>query len=109
MKFDIINENNLNLTLINARFIRPLDEELLNRIASENKPILVYEQVVEASCLAMMITYYFIKNKYNVSNINNMCFKTDEIVTHGDIKDVLEHYHLGDKDILEAIKNIWKD
>ena len=106
---NIINENNLNLTLINARFIRPLDEELLNKIANENKPIFIYEQVVEASNLAMMITYYFIKNKYNVSNINNLCFKTDEIVTHGDIKEVLDYYHLGDKDILEAIKNIWKD
>ena len=105
----IIEDNKLDLTLINARFIRPLDEELLKRIASDNKPILIYEQVVEASNLAMMITFYFVQNKLNISNINNMCFSTNEIVTHGDIKEVLEYYKLGDKDILERIKEIWKD
>ena len=105
----LIEENQLDLTLINARFIRPLDEKLLNKIASDNKPILIYEQVVEASSLAMMITFYFVQNKFNIANINNMCFKTNEIVTHGDISEVLEYYKLGDKDILERIKEIWKD
>ena len=106
---EIIEANKLDLTLINARFIRPLDETLLNKIASDDKPILIYEQVVESSSLAMMITFYFVQNKLNIANINNMCFKTDEIVTHGDIKEVLEYYQLGDKDILERIKEIWKD
>ena len=105
----IIEENKLDLTLINARFIRPLDEKLLNKIASDNKPILIYEQVVEASSLAMMITFYFVQKKFNVANINNMCFDTNEIVTHGGITEVLEYYKLGDKDILERIKEIWKD
>ena len=106
---NIIKENNLDLTLINARFIRPLDEELLKTINEENKPILIYEQVVAASSLAMMITYFYASNKYNTSNINTMSFDTNEIVTHGDISEVLEHYHLGDEDILERIKEIWKD
>ena len=105
----IIEDTNLDLTLINARFIRPLDEKLLNKIAIDNKPILIYEQVVEASSLAMMITFYFVQNKFNVANINNMCFDTNEIVTHGGITEVLEYYKLGDKDILERIKEIWKD
>ena len=32
-----------------------------------------------------------------------------EIYNDGDIKEVLEYYQLGDKDILERIKEIWKD
>ena len=106
---NIINENNLDLTLINARFIRPLDNELLIKIAKDNKPILIYEQVVASSNLAMMITYFFTSYKYNTSNINSMSFDTNQIVTHGDIMEVLDYYHLGDKDILERIKEIWKD
>ena len=105
----IIEDNQLDLTLINARFIRPLDEKLLHKMASDDKPILIYEQVVEASSLAMMITFFFVQNKLNISNINSMCFSTEDIVTHGDIKEVLECYKLGDKDILERIKAIWKD
>lgn len=105
----IILENNLNLTLVNARFIRPLDTELLNQIAKEDKPIFIYEQVVESSSLAMMITFYFAQNKLSTKNINYMSFNTNQIVTHGDIKEVLEYYNLGEKDILERIRQIWKD
>ena len=71
--------------------------------------MLIYEQVISSSSLAMMITYHFASNRYNISNIHSMSFDTNEIVTHGDIKEVLEYYHLGDKDILERIKDIWKD
>lgn len=103
----LVNENNLDLTVINARFIRPLDKDFLLKIG--NKPILVYEQVIESSSLAMMISYFLSSNNINTNNLHHMAFDTNQIVTHGDIIDVLDYYHLGDKDILERIKEIWKD
>ena len=106
---NIVKENNLDISVINARFIRPLDKELLLKIASENKPILVYEQVVEASSLAMMIAYLLTCNNLAINNLYHMAFDVNQIVTHGDISDVLDYYHLGDKDILAKIKSIWKD
>ena len=105
----IVEDNKLDLTIVNARFIRPLDQKLLDKIAFDNKPILIYEQVVESSSLAMMINFYFTQNKYNTSLINYMAFNTNQIITHGDIIEVLDYYHMGDKDILEKIKSIWKD
>lgn len=105
----IVNENNLDIQIINARFIRPLDEELLLNIAKDNKPIFIYEQVIESSSLAMMIIYFLSKNNCDTSNIYHMSFDTNQIVTHGDISEVLDYYNLGDKAILKEIKNIWKD
>ena len=105
----IVNQNNIDVTVVNARFIRPLDKELLLEIGKENKPILVYEQVIESSSLAMMITYLLGKNGISTTNLHSISFDTNQIVTHGDIQDVLEYYHLGDNDILDKIKKIWKD
>ena len=105
----IVNENNLDLQVINVRFIRPLDKELLLKIAQEDKPIFVYEQVIESSSLAMMIIYFLSKNNYNTSNIYHMSFDTNQIVTHGEIDEVLDYYNLGDKAILREIKKIWND
>jgi 1-deoxy-D-xylulose-5-phosphate synthase len=105
----LVKENDLDLTVVNARFIRPLDIEMLDMIASSNKPILIYEQVVESSSLAMMISYYFTKQKYNNSLIYNMAFNNNQIITHGDISEVLDYYNMGDLHILDKIKNIWKD
>ena len=105
----LVKENDLDLTVINARFIRPIDNKMLDMIAGSNKPILIYEQVVESSSLAMMISYYFTKQKYNNSLIHNMAFNNNQIITHGDISEVLDYYNMGDLDILDKIKNIWKD
>ena len=106
---DIVKNNNFDLTIVNARFIRPLDSQLLTKIASDKKPILIYEQVISSSSLAMMITNWFVNNKFDTSNINSMSFDTNQIVRHGDIKEVLDYYNLGDKDILERIREIWID
>lgn len=105
----IINENNLDFTLINARFIRPLDEAMLDKIAQSNLPLFVYEQVVESSCLAMMMNFYFMKKGYNIPKFKKMSFETNTIVTHGNIASVLDYYKLGDKDILEALSSLCKD
>jgi 1-deoxy-D-xylulose-5-phosphate synthase len=105
----IISDNNLDLSVINARFIRPLDEAMLDKIAQSNLPLFVYEQVVESSCLAMMMNFYFMKKGYNIPKFKKMSFETNTIVTHGNITDVLDYYKLGDKDILEALNSLCKD
>ena len=105
----IVEANNLDVTVVNARFIRPIDKNLLDKIACEGKPVLVYEQVVASSSLSMMITYYFVSKKYNTTILNSMAFDNDEIITHGDIQDVLDYYNMGDEDILQKVLQIWKD
>ena len=105
----IIKDNNLDVTLVNARFIRPMDTNILDMIAKDNLPILVYEQVVSTASLGMMITSYMSKKAYNTSKIKCMYFDPNEIVTHGDISEVLDHYNLGDKDILNGVKELCKD
>ena len=104
-----MSSNILDISVINARFIRPIDKKLLDKIALENKPVLVYEQVVSSSSLAMMIAGYFVNMKYDTKVLNSMAFDNDLIITHGDIIDVLNHYHMGDDDIYNKIVEIWKD
>ena len=38
-----------------------------------------------------------------------MSFNTNQIVTHGDINEVLDYYNLGDKDILKELIDLCKD
>ena len=104
----IIAEKDLDLTVINARFIRPIDTTLLNQIGNSNKPIFIYEQVIESSSLAMMIRNYISKNNHT-NKITNMCFDVDQIVRHGNIKDVLEYYGLGDSKLEEELIKLCQD
>ena len=106
---NIVKENNLDISVINARFIRPLDKNILDEIAKTNLPIIIYEQVVETASLGMMVTSYFNKKSYNTLNIHTMSFNQDEVVRHGEITEVLERHNLGDKDILERVVSLCKD
>lgn len=43
----LIEDHQLNLTLVNARFIRPIDEEILEELLNTYKKIVVIEQVIQ--------------------------------------------------------------
>lgn len=102
----IILENKLDVTLVNARFIKPYDVKMLSSIGLSKKPVLVYEQVVESASLGMNIVSYFAKEGFDATKVLRMSFNNDDIVRHGQIESVLERYHLGDSDILDWIKKL---
>lgn len=96
---------NLDATIVNARFLRPLDKKMLDYISKLNKPILIYEQVIEASSLFESILAYYHKNYINVK-IKAMNFQNNQTICHGAINEVLKRYHLGDLDIIEEFNKL---
>ena len=104
----IIIENNLKIELINARFIRPMDNKMLEEIFNKNRPILVYEQAVCSGSLYSKILEYKNKNS-KTSRVYGINICEDTIIEFGDVKNVLDKYGLGDKDILEGLKKLYED
>ncbi len=78
------------VTVINARFIKPLDTEMLEKLAG--KRIYVFEEGVSSGGLAEAIKSYF-------SSINSISLP-DEFVTYGDIDSLFKETKLD----AEAIK-----
>jgi len=105
---DVLRIKNLGLDayIINARFLRPLDKELLRDLAKLNLPILVYEQVTEASSLAESIVAYYHKANINNVKLKAMNFDNNITVTFGDIDEVLKKYHLADQDIIKSYEEL---
>lgn len=105
---NIIIENNLSIMLVNARFIRPLDERMLDELFDLEKPILVYEQVIKNGSLYEKILDY--KNRFSkTSHIKGINISDDTIIRFGEVKNVLDFYNLGDKDILKGLKELYED
>lgn len=105
---NIIIENKLSVTLINARFIKPMDYKMLDEIFETNLPILVYEEVIKSGSLYQNIVEYAYKmNKH--MKIKGMNIDTDTIIKHGELDKVREYYHMSDNDILKELTNIYED
>ena len=97
---DIIIEENLNVSLVNARFILPMDEEFLKNIFKEYEKIVVIEEVIKSGSL-----YSKFKNENKFTNVvNSINFNKDVPINHGSISVILNNYGMSKEDIIECIK-----
>lgn len=99
---EIIINNNLDVYLINACVIKPIDINMLETINKLNLPCLFIEEVVENGSLYQVCLPHL---KVNAKAIN---FKTDTILPFGDIKDVLNRYHFNEEEFLKRIKELYE-
>lgn len=99
----IINDNNLNCSLVNARFIRPMDYNMLAEILNNNKRVVVLEQVTINGSIYKDIVLYAFNHKITIP-IEPILFEENEIITHGKIEDVLNNYGMSKEEILNKIR-----
>jgi len=99
---NIANENNLDITIVNARCIKPLDNNMLNNIFKMNLPIMVFEQVVSSGTLYDKVLEFKEENDYK-SKVYKHNFDANTIIPHGKKKDVYKAYGLSDEEILNWI------
>jgi len=92
----------LNIELINAKSIRPLDFEMLNELIISNKPIYVYEDAPSETSLYSYILNYF--NKLNKPfKLIPLGFPLDYIDI-GTIEELRKDYKLDKESIKELLK-----
>ena len=88
----------LDANIINARFIKPIDDQMLHQILSNGLPTLVYEECANTGSLYPQILKFMAIHGYH-NLITDMSI-TDIIVDHGHYQDMLKDLHMD----LEAIK-----
>lgn len=97
----------LEVGVINARFIKPLDYKLLDELAQCQVPLIVYEESAMIGGLGTAILEYY--NETNqVVDVKRMGVP-DLYVQHGSVPEVLEELHLSLQDIKEEIKEVIKN
>ena len=96
-----IEEGKLNYDLINARFIKPMDNKMLIDIAKHNKPIYVYTSDIKAGGLGEAILQFYSDNNIKV-NVNVIGID-DCFVTHGSNDELKKSLKI---DIDTFLKNI---
>ena len=94
--------DHLPINIINARFIKPIDEDMLERMS--DKPIIVYETDLMNGSLGSIMSLYYEKNYINV----DMSFIgiDDHYVTFGDNESLYKKEHISLKDLKNKIEEI---
>jgi 1-deoxy-D-xylulose-5-phosphate synthase len=95
---------NLHANVINARFIKPIDEDMLHEVMKTGKPVLVYEEAANTGSLYPQILKFMAKYQYH-NRIIEMSI-TDQVVDHGNYVDMLKETHMDVGSIKQSIKDL---
>ncbi len=104
---EMFKKEGLNINVINARFLKPLDEDMLNELYSNNNKFIVLDDSLKTSGLGTAILEYFNEHGINVP-IKILGFD-DEFIPHGTVDEIFEKYHLDYKSIMELVKSYYKN
>ncbi|MCM3716747.1 1-deoxy-D-xylulose-5-phosphate synthase [Fictibacillus phosphorivorans] len=104
--WEILAKSGISARVINARFIKPLDYEMLNELYSQNMPILTIEEAVLQGGFGSAVLEHASDNHANVI-IDRMGIP-DCFIEHGSVTKLLEEIGLTTPDLVERVKKLVK-
>ncbi|MEF9991103.1 MAG: 1-deoxy-D-xylulose-5-phosphate synthase [Romboutsia sp.] len=101
---NILEQDNINPTIVNSRFLKPIDENMLHLLIKEHKNIVTIEDNVVTGGFGSRINKFIIDNRYDV-NITNIGLP-EEFVEHGNVEQIYESVGLSPIAIADKIKGL---
>lgn len=96
-----LSELGFNATLVNARFVKPIDTVLIDSLPEKHHLIVTIEENILAGGFGERITEYVMKNHHDIRTIN--CAIADRFVEHGDIASLRKLVGLDAESIVDRI------
>ncbi|MBN2540799.1 MAG: 1-deoxy-D-xylulose-5-phosphate synthase [Bacilli bacterium] len=99
---DYISKHKLPINLFNARFIKPLDNEMVKKILTSELPTTVLEDVSSVGGLGSAIFEYAQANDLPIQQLKIFGLP-DEFIEHGSVEEVQKQYGLDTETIIKRM------
>lgn len=87
------------ITLVNARFLKPLDEELLLELAKTHSVVITLEEEIYQGGFGQTVSAFYMQQQLKDVTVKNLAIY-DTFVEHGEVSDLRKYLHL-DADSIE--------
>ncbi|MDI2587994.1 1-deoxy-D-xylulose-5-phosphate synthase [Psychrobacillus sp. NEAU-3TGS] len=95
-------EANISVEVVNARFIKPLDEQMLVNLQERNIPIItVEESALQGGFGSAVLEFY--NEQHLQANVKRIGIP-DVFIEHGDVDQLLEEIHITTEDIVKLVR-----
>ncbi|GAB2573715.1 1-deoxy-D-xylulose-5-phosphate synthase [Gracilibacillus alcaliphilus] len=101
---DLLKKQGIHVEVVNARFIKPLDENLLHERMGRHLPILTVEEAVLQGGFGSAVLEFAEEHDYKPS-IRRMGLP-DRFIEHGSVKELLNEVHLTKEQIILEMKEL---
>lgn len=102
---EILAKDDISVKVVNARFIKPMDEKMLHEILQANIPIITIEEAVLQGGFGSAVLEFAHDYRYFHANIDRMGIP-DRFIEHGSVKELLEEIGLTAANVVERVKTI---
>ena len=100
-----LEDQGLQPTIVNMRFVKPLDTQLLDEIAKTHSLVITMEENVKNGGFGEKILHYFNDKEYQVQ-VRIVAIE-DQFVSHGSVDDLMKHQNMDADSVTKRILN-WK-
>lgn len=98
---EILSQNNVSVEVINARFIKPLDVEMLRDLQARNIPIITLEESALQGGFGSAVMEFYNENNLQV-NVHRIGIP-DIFIEHGEVNQLLEEIHITSDEIVKVV------
>ena len=102
-----LKEKGYDCTLVNGRFVKPIDTELIEELAKEHKLFVTIEEAVVSGGFGANVSDYVLEKQLNVQVVK--CGVPDAYVEQGSIAELRKHISLDKDSIVEKIERVWEN
>lgn len=101
--YEILKEKGKEITLVNARFIKPLDEELLTDLAKGHDTIVTLEEHLFQGGYGQAVSSFYMRNHMNQIIVENIAIE-DTFVEHGAVGELRKLLGIDIESVLQRIE-----
>ncbi|WP_419962605.1 1-deoxy-D-xylulose-5-phosphate synthase [Psychrobacillus sp. BM2] len=98
---EILSQNNVSVEVINARFIKPLDVEMLRDLQARNIPIITLEESALQGGFGSAVMEFYNENNLQ-ANVHRIGIP-DIFIEHGEVNQLLEEIHITSDEIVKVV------
>lgn len=102
-----LKDKGIEITLINARFITPLDEELLKELAEKHQFIFTLEEHVYQGGYGQAVSSFYMKNHLENIQVENIAID-NMFVEHGAVNDLRKILKIDCESVVEKIETCFR-
>ncbi|SFV44519.1 1-deoxy-D-xylulose-5-phosphate synthase [Mammaliicoccus sciuri] len=103
---DELLKEDIHINIVNARFIKPMDFEMLHNLVKASKPIITVEEAMLTGGLGSQIATFMKDNDYH-NNVRRIGIN-DTYIEHGDVGLLLEDIGISKSNIMSTVKSLIK-
>ncbi len=101
----LLAKDGLSVKVVNARSLKPLDEQMLLDLANSNYPILTIEEAALQGGFGSAVLEFFHDNNYHGIIVERMGIP-DRFIEHGSVHKLLEEIGITTKDVIATIQTM---